>query len=93
VKVIPNSICSTNFLREFCNFTAKFLKKFQHNDKTYHEEDYVFDKMLESKIVLMRDMFWDYERGVFKTSWMQKTVQQGKTESWSSFVFQLLEGG
>jgi hypothetical protein len=54
VKVIPNSICSTNFLKKFCPFTTKCLKKFQHNGKIFHDEDYVFDKMLESKIVLMR---------------------------------------
>ncbi|KAE8009284.1 hypothetical protein FH972_005731 [Carpinus fangiana] len=88
VKVIPNSICSTNFLKKFCPFTTKFLKKFQHNGKIYHDEDYVFDKMMESKIVLMRDMCWDYEWGVFKIGWKQKTVQQAEIESWSSFVFQ-----
>jgi hypothetical protein len=64
VKVIPNSICSTNFLKKFCPFTTKFLKKFQHNGKIFHDEDYMFDKMLESKIVLMRDMCWDYEWGL-----------------------------
>jgi hypothetical protein len=92
VKVIPNSICSTNFLKKFCPFTTKFLKKFQHNGKIFHDEDYVFDKMLESKIVLMMDMCWDYELGggggVFKIGWKQKTVQQAEIESWSSFVFQ-----
>jgi hypothetical protein len=88
VKVIPNSICSTNFLKKFCPSTTKVLKKFQHNGKIYHDEDYVFDKMLESKIVLMRDMCWDYEWGLFKIGWKQKTVQQAEIESWSSFVFQ-----
>ncbi|XP_059445265.1 uncharacterized protein LOC132177068 [Corylus avellana] len=87
VKVIPNSICSTKFLKKFRPFTTKFLK-FQHNGKTYHDEDYVFDKMLESEIVLMRDMCWDYEWWVFKIGWKQKTVQQAEIESWSSFVFQ-----
>jgi hypothetical protein len=33
-------------------------------------------------------MCWDYEWGVFKIGWKQKTVQQAEIESWSSFVFQ-----
>jgi hypothetical protein len=60
----------------------------RHNGKTYPDEDYVFDKMLESEIVLMRDMCWNYEWWVFKIGWKQKTVQQAEIESWSSFVFQ-----
>jgi hypothetical protein len=60
----------------------------KHNGRTYPDEDYVFDKMLESEIVLMRDMCWNYEWWVFKIGWKQKTVQQAENESWSSFVFQ-----
>jgi hypothetical protein len=52
--LIPNSICHTNFLKDFHIFTNKYFKNFQ-------DEDNVFDEMLEQNLELRRDMFCEYD--------------------------------
>jgi hypothetical protein len=88
--LFQNSICSTNFLKEFQVLTTKSLKNFQDNDGPYPDAENMFDEMLKQKLELMRDMFWEYEWWVFKTRWKIQTIQKAEIRSLSSFVFQYL---
>jgi hypothetical protein len=72
--LIPNSICSTNFLKELCIFNTKSLKKFQLRVGLYQDEESMFDEMLDRKLELSRNIFWKYEWWSFKTRWKIKEM-------------------
>jgi len=50
------------------------LKNFQDSDWLSQDEVNVFDGLLEQKLELRSDMFWDYYWWVFKTRWKINVV-------------------